>query len=248
MRLNFLGRGAGFNPAEGSTSAYFIDKNELFLIDAGESVFRILLERKILDSVSGFNLFITHTHSDHVGSLGSLILYACMVKKLTVNIIIDQNMSYLSHIRTLLGIYGLTENMYRFTDSRKLDGSYTCFDKVRYIKTRHCNELDTCGILFETTDGLVFYSGDIRDPAPILDIIGSGRRINKIFIDSNSDREPNIHHISIHLLNDIIPAEVKPKVYCMHINNNRCIEEALSYGFSVVSAEHSSGDTDHTTR
>ena len=237
MRLNFLGRGAGFNPTEGSTSAYFTDRDELFLIDAGESVFRVLLERKILDSVSAFNLFITHTHSDHVGSLGSLILYAGMVKKLTVNIITDAQMSYLPGIRALLGIYGLTETMYRFTDSSKLDGSYSRFSKVRYVKTRHCSELYTCGLLFETDAGLVFYSGDMRDPAPILDIIGSGREIDKIYIDTNNDRQPNIHHISIHLLNDIIPAGIKPKIYCMHINNISCIEDARSCGFSVVSAD-----------
>ena len=235
MELTFLGRGAGFNPEEGSTSAYFIDSGELFLIDSGESVFRILLERKILDSVSVFNLFITHTHSDHVGSLGSLILYASMVKKLIVNIIVDENMAYLPAIRTLLGIYGLTGNMYSFTDSSKFDGGYSLFSKVRYVKTRHCNELDTCGILFETCEGLVFYSGDMKDPAPLLEIIASGRLIDKIYIDSNNDREPNMHHISIHLLNDIVPPGIKPKIHCMHINSSRCAGEARAYGFSVVS-------------
>ncbi|MCL2320266.1 MAG: MBL fold metallo-hydrolase [Treponema sp.] len=234
MELNFLGRGAGFNPAEGSTSAYFIDNGELFLIDAGESVFRILLERKILDSVSAFNLFITHTHSDHVGSLGSLGLYACMVKNFVVNIITDKTMAYLPDIRTLLGIYGLTGNMYRFTDSSKLDGAYSLFSKVRYIKTIHCDELETCGILFETDNGLVFYSGDMRDPAPLLNIIESGRPIDKIYVDSNNDTKPNPHHISIRLLNDIVPPEIKPKIHCMHINSSHCADEARAYGFRCL--------------
>jgi len=234
MELNFLGRGAGFNPAEGSTSAYFIENGELFLIDSGESVFRILLERKILDSVSGFNMFITHTHSDHVGSLGSLILYARMVKKLTVNIIIDAHMGYLPKLRVLLGIFGLTESMYRFSDASTLDNKYSAFKKVRYIKTNHCDELDSCGILFETEQGLVFYSGDMRDPAPLLELLASGSPIDKIYVDSNNDPVPNMHHISIHVLNDIIPPELKPKTHCMHINNSRCAEEARSCGFSVV--------------
>lgn len=237
MELNFLGRGAGFNPAEGSTSAYFIDSGDLFLIDSGESVFKTLLERKILDSVSGFNLFITHTHSDHAGSLGSLILYARMVKKLTVNIIVDENMGYLSNLRVLLGIFGLTENMYRFSDVSALNNKYSAFRKVRYVKTKHCNELDSCGILFETSRGLVFYSGDMNDPAPLLELLGNagnGAAIDRIYVDSNNDREPNMHHISIHLLNDIIPPELKPKIHCMHINNSRCAEEARAYGFRVV--------------
>ena len=81
MELTFLGSGAGFFPAEGSTTAYFFDKGELFLIDSGESIFRTLLEKKTLDSASALNIFITHTHSDHVGSLGSLLLYASVAKK-----------------------------------------------------------------------------------------------------------------------------------------------------------------------
>ena len=235
MELHFLGRGAGFNPAEGSTSAYFIDKGELFLIDAGESVFRTLLENKILDAVSGVNLFITHTHSDHAGSLGSLILYVKMVKNLTVNIIVDKNMSYLTNLHFLLGIFGLTYNMYRFCAASNLDNAYSTFKKVSYVRTKHCDELDSCGILFETVEGLVFYSGDMRDPSPIRELLDSGARVDKIYVDSNNSREPNMHHVSIHLLNNIIPPEFKSKIHCMHINNSRCAEEARAYGFSVVS-------------
>jgi hypothetical protein len=235
VELTFLGRGAGFNPGEGSTSAYFIDNGTMFLIDCGESVFHALLERKILDGVTGISVLITHTHSDHVGSLGSLILYAKMVKKITPEIIVDGTMGYLSDLRTLLGIFGLTEAMYRFADASSLDGRFSLFGKVRYVKTVHCDELDSCGILFETEQGLVFYSGDMRDPAPLLEIIKSGRKIDKIYIDSNNDRQPNIHHISIHQLNDIVPVELKPKIRCMHFNNSLCAEEAAAYGFGVVS-------------
>jgi len=235
MELKFLGRGAGFNPMEGSTSAYFIDNGELFLIDSGESVFGALLRKKIPDSVTGFNLFITHTHSDHVGSLGSLVLYVSMVKNLTLNIIIDENMRYLPQLRTLLGIYGLSNNMYRLKAASDLENRYSLFKKVRYVNTKHCNELDSCGILFETEEGLVFYSGDMRDPAPIVELLESGCPIDSIYIDSNNEHGTNMHHVSIHLLNEIIPPELKSKIRCMHINSSRCAEEARACGFSVVS-------------
>ena len=39
MDLQFLDKGAAFNPKEGNNSAYFIENNQLFLIDCGESVF-----------------------------------------------------------------------------------------------------------------------------------------------------------------------------------------------------------------
>jgi ribonuclease BN (tRNA processing enzyme) len=234
VELIFLGRGAGFNPAEGSTSAYFIDRGTLFLIDCGESVFKTLLERKILDTVSELYVFITHTHSDHTGSLGSLFLYESMVKNITPKVVVDAHMGYLSDLRALFGIFGLTETMYRFVDASTLGGLCSLFDKVRYVKTSHCDELKSCGILFETEQGLVFYSGDMRDPAPLLEIIKSGRKIDKVYIDSNNDREPHIHHVSVHMLNDILPPEIKPKIRCMHLNNSRCAEEAAAYGFGVV--------------
>jgi hypothetical protein len=160
-----------------------------------------------------------------------------MVKKITPVIIVDDAMGYLSGLRSLLGIFGLTETMYRFADVSAFDGRFSLFDKVRYIKTAHCDELESCGILFETGQGLVFYSGDMRDPGPLLEIIHSGRKIDKIYIDSNNDREPNMHHISIHLLNDIVPAPLKPKIRCMHFNNSLCVEEAEGYGFVSVSSE-----------
>ncbi|MDR1858583.1 MAG: MBL fold metallo-hydrolase [Treponema sp.] len=234
MELSFLGRGAGFNPEEGSTAAFFVDNGELFLIDSGESTFHALLDRKILDSVTAINLLITHTHSDHVGSLGSLILYAFAVKKMPVTIVTDESMVFLSSIRQLLKIYGLTRQMYRFADSSVFDRRYSRFSKMRYVKTSHCDELASCGILFETKQGLVFYSGDMRDPAPLVEIIKSRRKIDKIYIDSNNDRMAKMHHISIHLLHGIVPPRLAAKIYCMHVNSRQCIAEAEAYGFNVV--------------
>ena len=234
MELRFLGRGAGFNPAEGSTSAFFIDNTKMFLIDCGESVFKTILESKILDPVSELNIFITHTHSDHVGSLGSLVLYAAMVKKQTVNIIVDETMDYLADIRALLKIYGLTGKMYHWVNTRDLDGESSLFSSVRYVKTSHCDELASSGLLFETAGGLVFYSGDMRESGPLLDLINSGKPIEKIYIDSNNDREPNPHHLSIHLLNGIVPPALKTKIFCIHVNNSQCLEDAAAYGFGIV--------------
>jgi phosphoribosyl 1,2-cyclic phosphodiesterase len=177
---------------------------------------------------------ITHTHSDHVGSLGTLMLYAFAVKKIDVAVIIDGNMDYLPALRSLLEIYGLNKQMYHFADAADFSGKYSLFNKIRYVKTKHVEELETCAIAFETDDGLVFYSGDINNLAPIIDILKSGSPIDKIYVDTNNDRQPNPHHISIHGLNEIVPPELKPRIYCMHLQNSQCIGEAQSYGFQIV--------------
>ncbi|MCL2043262.1 MAG: MBL fold metallo-hydrolase [Treponema sp.] len=237
MDLNFLGRGAGFNPDEGSTSAYFVDNGEMFLIDCGESIFHSIWHKKIMDSVSALNVFITHTHSDHVGSLGSLMLYSFAAKKMPVNLIIDRNVGYLSSLKSLIKIFGLTKKMFNFADTSDFDGKYSLFSKVRYIKVTHSKELEACSLLFETDRGLVFYSGDLNDTAPVMELINSGRRIDKMYIDSNGLPEPNPHHLTVQQLNDIVPPDLKSRVYCMHINNAQCIDEAQACGFNVVTVD-----------
>jgi len=234
MELTFLGRGAGFYPAEGSTSAYFLDKGELFLIDCGESVFKALVDRKLLDSVSGLNVLITHTHSDHIGSLGSLLLYASVTNDIRTNIISDENMAYLPQIRTVLDIYGLPKRMYQIADASAFDNRYSHFNRVRYIKTFHCDDLTSCAILFETNSGLVFYSGDMKDPAPLIEIIKSGQKIHKLYIDSNNDPNPNPFHLRLQEIYEIVPPELRPEVYCMHFNSGKCMDDAVGLGFKVV--------------
>jgi ribonuclease BN (tRNA processing enzyme) len=234
MELTFLGRGAGFSPVEGSTSSYFIDNGELFLIDSGESIFKSLLEKKILDSVSALNMFITHTHSDHVGSMGSLLLYASVARKFKTNIISDENMTFAPSIGALLKIYGLPDRMYQFVNVSAFDNRFSQFNRVRYIKTFHCDELASCAILFETVKGLVFYSGDIKDPSPLVEIIKSGKKIDKIYIDSNNDPAPNPYHVTLNEIYGIVPPELRPSVYCMHFNSSQCMKDALAFGFKVV--------------
>jgi len=234
MELTFLGRGAGFFPAEDSTSSFFLDKGELFLIDSGESTFKTILDKKVFDSASALNIFITHTHSDHVGSLGSLLLYASVAKKIKTNIISDENMVFAPQIGALLKIYGVTERMYQFVSSSEFDNRYSQFNKVRYIKTYHCDELKTCAILFETNSGLVFYSGDMKDPAPLLEIVKSGKKIDKIYMDSNNDPNPNPYHLRLKEIYDIVPPELRPSIYCMHFNSTQCMDDAVAFGFKVV--------------
>ena len=72
----FLGSGAGFYPEAGNTSAYFLTDGHLFLIDCGETVFSELKKRGILNGISDITVVISHLHSDHCGSLSSLIIFS----------------------------------------------------------------------------------------------------------------------------------------------------------------------------
>ena len=75
MELHFLGRGAAFYVEAGNTSAYLREGSRLLLLDCGESVFADLLRRGVLSGVTDITVALSHLHSDHCGSLGSLCHY-----------------------------------------------------------------------------------------------------------------------------------------------------------------------------
>ena len=81
MDLIFTGRGAAFNVLEGNTNAYFIENETLFLLDCGEGMFAHLKTHNILNKIKEVYVYISHTHSDHCGSLGTLGLYCQFVLK-----------------------------------------------------------------------------------------------------------------------------------------------------------------------
>ena len=237
MELNFLGRGAAFNPKEGNTSAYFTIDNQLFLIDCGESVFAKLMELDLLNNMKKINLMITHTHSDHIGSLGSLVMYAYYQLRISLNIILPEKAKYLENIKDLLKVFGCTKEMYNFVREQEFDEKYEEFQNIRYIETSHCDELASYGLLFNTKDGIIYYSGDTRDLKVIKTLINSENKIAKMYIDTTTANYPGNVHLYIGLLAEIIPNNLKEKVYCMHLNNDECILRAKELGFNVVQVQ-----------
>lgn len=234
MELQFLGRGAAFNPKEGSNSAFFIENNQLFLIDCGADTFEKLVLCDLLEGIDEINLMITHTHSDHIGSLGTLVMYSYYVLNKPLNIIIKVDAKYLSNIQKILDNFGCTSSMYRYVSQKKYDNIFESFQSVRYVETSHCDELCCYGLLFKTVNGIVYYSGDTREIRVVKSLLSSGQRIDKMYIDTTTLNFPNNVHLYIGILQEQIPLEFKSKIYCMHFNNDQCILEAKKLGFNVV--------------
>lgn len=73
--LKFIENGSCFNTDFGNNSTYYIDKKNqsLLLIDCGESIFERIMKHKLLENIKDIDILITHMHTDHIGSLFSLL-------------------------------------------------------------------------------------------------------------------------------------------------------------------------------
>lgn len=233
MELKFLGRGAAHNYKEGNTAAYFVENNELFLIDCGEDVFQKIRLKNLLNDKNKIHILITHTHSDHVGSLGSLLSYTYYKLKQKVNIIISENEKQKSEIKKVLECFAIKDDAYNFVYTKDYENKYTSFISINYIKTEHTSLLTCFSIIFDTLDGMIFYSGDTCEVFLLEVLLNKKPRIEKLYLDLCSDKE-NVVHMYIDDVKKVIPKEFTSKVYAMHINDDECKRLAISYGFNIV--------------
>lgn len=232
MELNFLGRGSAFNVLEGSNSAYIIEGNSMLLIDCGETVYERLNMYNLLDEIDNVYVLVTHTHSDHIGSIGTLANYYYLSLDKRIHIVLDYESKIKEDIKTLLRIFGLEEHMYYIETPDFLDGKFSAFKKIRYQEITHCPQLISYAIRFDTIDGEIFYTGDTNDINVLKSLLERIDEISRIYIDTNTSSLPV--HLNVDLLAKTVPENLREKIYCMHFNSDECINKAKNYGFNII--------------
>ena len=115
--LGFLGIGSAFNTELGNTSAFLKKNNSLLLIDCGGTVFHRLQELSLLEELENLYIVITHTHPDHVGSLGEVIFYSYYILKHKPNIFFPNK----ELIERFLDSIGVTSEMYNLNSLDVVD-------------------------------------------------------------------------------------------------------------------------------
>ena len=240
MKLKFIGTGSAFNTKLGNTSAYIKENNTLLLLDCGELTFDRILSLNLLSDVSEVHIAVTHTHPDHIGSLGSLIFYCYFIKKIKP-IFYAANSDFIE----LLEIMGITEEHCEFNncafdptvviDSLDL-GLY-------FMENNHVKELMTFGILLvknpslEEHEYIIYYSGDscnIEDN--ILEAFVSGK-INYLYQDTcKADYDGNVH-LSLRKLCELIPEGLRGRIFIMHTDEGFDFDKAKELGFNVAEIE-----------
>ncbi|MFS0783654.1 MBL fold metallo-hydrolase [Bacillus sp. 1P06AnD] len=236
--FSFIGIGSAFNTALGNNNACMKKEKDLFLIDCGSTNFSRIMERGMLDGVRQITLLQTHLHADHVGSLGDLVGYSFNVMKpqKVKKISILSPKALVKDIQEILRSEGISDDQY---DQVAIGDSYAPKDlmgitSIKPYLVEHVPTLTCFAYLMEIDGKNVYYSGDCNMvPDDILSLMLDGK-IDQFYQDtSKADPENNVH-LSLRKLTELIPAEHRDKVYCMHLDETFSREEAESLGFHVV--------------
>lgn len=223
-KLIFIGNGSCFNVSKRNTSCYYKATDDLLLIDCGEDIFKELLIRDLLRDIKNIYITITHLHSDHVGSLPSLIFYCNIVLKIKVTIIYPKQ----GDITTLLTLMGVNKLIYSYLNP---ETEINVFGDI-FIKSCisiHTDSIVAYSYMLTINNEKIFYSGDNSILNQKAKRMFENNELQYWYQDVSS-------HGNGHLLLDVLDKEIKvnrEKIYCIHLENDEIINDIINLGFKI---------------
>lgn len=221
MELHFLGDGSAFNVDAYNTCAYFKTEKSLFLLDCGESICNRILKLGLMDGMENVYVFITHTHSDHIGSLEALQYYNEVFLHKNFKIFYPRRCK----LKQLLKLTGVDFPFKIYSIPKELDGI-----RIDCVVQRHIP--GSYGYFFYGKDGALFFSGDASAVNPrCVEELKSGA-IDRVYHEVTASGSPI--HTHIDKLKACFPAELREKVFLMHFENEALRQKCREEGFRTV--------------
>lgn len=151
MKVKILGTGGAFDVEEKNSSFLINFYSTNFLVDCGESVFKTLKEQNLIDEIS--IVCLSHLHSDHSGSLSTLIYYNFFILKKITKILTTPQIA--RDLKFLLTLIGHEDNQYEIITK---DPHVTPWRTYGH----HMANYETCGFIFHEHAGAnkLIISGD----------------------------------------------------------------------------------------
>ncbi|QEG04289.1 metal-dependent hydrolase [Bacillus phage BC-T25] len=237
--FNFIGCGSAFNTALGNNSAFIKEGNILFMIDCGSANFDRIKRSGILEGVEEIVVLMTHTHPDHVGSLGDLIFYSKYKMGKMGAIMTTVYAPYDMKISKVLEGMGVGRDAYRliqFDTSNEYPPGFRQGDfhiQFSVVPARHVSALQCYGYLISYKGKTIYYSGDSNHILPTIQRMFDRGEIDYFYQDTCiADYKGNVH-LSLRELSGLIQTN-RDKVYCMHLDEGFDVAAAEEMGFNVV--------------
>ena len=172
--LNFLGNGSAFNSKLGNTSAFIKHNDSMILIDCGGTTFHRLQAYDLLDGIKYLYIVITHTHPDHVGSLGEVIFYSHYMLKIKPVILFPEKQL----LEEFLECIGVRSKMYDLNSLKKVEYKDEQFGQfsIEFIPVSHVDTIPAFGFVINIFRKTIYFSGDSNSISTyILNRIISGK-------------------------------------------------------------------------
>lgn len=240
--LKFIGTGSAFNTQMTNNSAYIKDGETLLIIDCGETAFARMKQLKIFEDVRNVYIAITHMHSDHIGSLGTLVAYLNIYYGVNPTFIItneDSAEKQENDIITYLNLVGISEDDYDFSYADMLEDILPNLKRVEMVEVKHSSSLTSYALELYFSDKTIYFTGDHNDKEYMASIAKSLKPQDLVYTDCTNKDYKNRPHILISELNEIFTESQKSQVYLMHFDSFSTYGDAKDAGFKVASAEQS---------
>ncbi len=243
--LKFIGTGSAFNTEMGNTSAFIKQDDTLLLIDCGETAFARMKQLNIFDEVSKVFIIITHMHSDHVGSLGSLIAYLNIYKDIVPTLVItneDSAEAQEDTLRNYLSILGVDEEDYDFSYADMLEDVLDGLKRVELVEIKHSSKITSYAVELYFEDKTIYYTGDTIDKEYLTLVSRSLKTNDLVYTDCTNRDYKNRIHVTLDELAEIFNENQREQVYCMHFDSYGAYSDAKTYGFKTASKQLSIED------
>jgi len=215
--LKFLGRGSAF--ADTHNSAYFIEGNDLILIDCSMGAFQIV-KKMDLTGIENIYILVTHTHGDHISGVAMLIDYEFFLRHIPITVIAPCKAVYDDLRFYLKNLEGCLEGWYTMVCADDFKAEWF----ISAIPTVHSEVLaGKCfGYALKANGKNTVYTGDSHIIEPFIPYITK---------DTELYMEISSHNSNVHMyapdMRDFITETVASgtEVFLMHLDDEEAIRE-----------------------
>ena len=217
--LKFLGRGSAFSDEH--NSAYFVEGDDLVLLDCSMTSFMKLCNKN-LAPYDRVYLLVTHTHGDHVSGIGLFIDLLEFSVKTPITIVVPSKEVEADIFYYLTRLEGCSSEWYDMIIADELEKEWF----VKAVPTTHSDELaGKCfGYILKVDNHKVIYTGDTNTMIPFEKYLDND---TYLYMELAAYKSP------VHLYCSDMVSKVKEyvekgvHVYLMHMDDEKRIAQVM---------------------